>query len=415
MSYTAQLKQLAEEVKSAGAAMDALMAKSQGKPGQMPADDQVAFDNAAADYDAKLAEYNQFEKLDQKELQMLKMTSVISDSLPAGGKADLKSVIGDFIGGKIQRDDASLKSLTVGLSGRGGLLVGREVYNEVIQIVANANYVRRLAAVFPLNAGVGEFQLPVIETNMTRPSPTSEVGTATADTALEFGDRILRPRLRSVAMKVGRLMDIQSGVDIWNIVAQQMAYVKAEQEEREFMNGTGASEALGIFTSSALGIGSTQTVTTAAANTIAADDVLDTHTLLRGQFRNNRTSWLMHRNTEGRIRKLKDASNNYLWSSIGMGVYNAQFLTGPSPATLLGYPIYVSEYAPDPGRTGSITSGLRVLALGDYMQGYAIADNINMEIVELDQAAFPAKQWGLVAAFDGRPYNQDATAILQVQ
>jgi HK97 family phage major capsid protein len=418
MTLKEQHYQAVERMKAAGIFLQELQNKTNGKPGEMPADDQEKFDKAVKDFDAAQDEIKRIEKLlavDEAVNKASNALQVAATGANARKNVSVKELIGDYMAGKVDRNDPALKSLTVGLSDRGGLLVGREVYDEIVQIVMNANYVRRLATVFPLNNGVGEFTLPTVERNMTLPAVASEVGTAVDDTELEFGDRVLRPRLRAVKIKVGRLMDVQSGIDIWNLIAEQMSYVKAEKEEREFLAGNGASEPLGIFTSSVLGFGSSRTVSTGTANTIRPDDILDMYTSLRSQFRTANTAWIMHRNTYGRIRKAKDTNNNYMWSGIGQGIYNAQFLTGAAPELLIGYPVFAaSEYAPDPGRSGSITTGLRVVAFGDFRQGYAIADSIATEIVELDQAAFPAKQWGLVTAYDARPYNQDAVSILQV-
>jgi HK97 family phage major capsid protein len=422
MTLKEKLYKAQERRNDAAQAMAAIHAKSDGKPGEMPSGDQDTFENVEKAFDGAVEEIRQLEKaiaaeeIMAKAVDTLKVAGIdpyqpISQSV--NGSDAVKNFIGMFF--KTGRADVKLAAgVTVGDSARGGVLVGREFYSEIIQIVENVNWMRRLATVFPLSPGVGIFELPVIETNISLPSPTSELGSVD-ENDLTLGLRELKPRIRATRMRVGRLAEIQSAFDVWNIVSQQFAYVKAEKEEREFLTGNGANEALGVFTENALGFGSAQTVTTAAVNTFSGDDVLDVLTNLRSQFRVPGACWVMHRNTFGRVRKLKDASNNYLYSSIGEGVYNAQFLTGSLPGQLQGYPVYLSEYAPDPGRTGNITAGTRLMAVGDFRRGYAIGDSIDTEIVPLDQLNFPAKQWGLVTAYDGRPWNQDAISFLEQQ
>ena len=421
MTLKEKLYKATERRNHAAQAMAAIHAKSDGKPGEMPSGDQDTFENVEKAFDSAIEEIRQLEKaiaaeeLANKGADSFRLIGVDPHAPLTNEKqvASVKQFIGDFF--KTGRPNVKLAAgVTVGDSARGGVLVGREFYNEIIQIVENVNWMRRLATVFPLTPGVGVFELPVIETNIALPSPTSELGSVD-ENDLTLGLRELKPRIRATRMRVGRLAEIQSAFDVWNIVSQQFAYVKAEKEEREFLTGNGANEALGLFTENALGFGASQTVTTAAVNTFSGDDVLDTLTNLRSQFRVPGACWVMHRNTFGRIRKLKDTAGAYLYSAMGEGIYNAQFLTGALPGQLQGYPVYLSEYAPDPGRTGNITAGTRLMAVGDFRRGYAIGDSIDTEIVPLDQLNFPAKQWGLVTAYDGRPWNQDAISFLEQQ
>lgn len=214
-------------------------------------------------------------------------------------------------------------------------------------------------------------------------------------------------------MPIGRLMEVSSAVDIFNIIFEQMAYVKARKEEKEFLTGNGADEAMGVFTESPNGVSSSRTSLLATATAIVGDDFIKAVGLLREQFRNPALRWIFHRNLEARLRALKDTNNNYIFSPIGQGVYNAQFLAAGMPGVLLGVPYYISEYAPDPGATGNLVASTNLAMLGDWGQGYAIADSIDGEIVNLDQKFYPAKGIGIVAAYDGQPINQDAFVRLR--
>jgi HK97 family phage major capsid protein len=285
--------------------------------------------------------------------------------------------------------------------------------NEVIQLVRDRNWTRAMSRVYTVR-GAATIGIPVISANMSDPVPTSEIATSgTNDTELTFGIRNLTPRLREVSMPIGRLLEVSSAVDIYTIVFEQMAYVKARKEEKEFLTGNGANEAMGVFTESAQGVSSSRTQLLATATAIAGDDVINAVALLREQFRTPNLRWVFHRNLEGRLRKLKDTNNNYIFSPIGVGVYNAQFLAAGMPGVLTGIPYYITEYITDPGISGSLAASTNLAMLGDWSQGYAIADSIDGEIVNLDQKFYPQKGLGLVAAYDGQPINEQAFVRLR--
>ena len=418
MTLKEQLYLANEKVKESGLFLKDLMAKSDGKPGDMPADDKVKFDNAEKAYNDATALKVRLEKQIELEAQLQKAEGylmVAPTATDAKGRdkvALVKSAIMKSLFG-FQLDAAEAKSLTIGNDARGGYLAPEQIMNEVIQLVRDRNWTRAMSRVYSVR-GAATIGIPVISTNMSDPVPTSEVATTgTNDTALTFGIRNLTPRLREVSMPIGRLMEISSAVDIFNTIFEQMAYVKARKEEKEFLTGNGADEAMGVFTESANGVSSSRTQLLATSTAIAGDDVINAVALLREQFRNSNLRWVFHRNLEGRLRKLKDNNNNYIFSPIGQGVYNAQFLAAGMPGVLVGVPYYLTEYITDPGITGNLAASTNLAMLGDWSQGYAIADSIDGEIVTLDQKFYPSKGIGIVAAYDGQPINQDAFVRLR--
>jgi HK97 family phage major capsid protein len=415
MTLQEKLYQATEKVKESGLFLKELMEKSNGKHGEMPADDQVKFDNAEKAYneavDAKIA----LEKEIALNESLRKADDYLNFKVSAkseGEVVNFKAAIGKYIAG-ISLSDAERKSLTIGSDPRGGYLAPEQLMNEVIQLVRDRNWTRAMSRVYTVR-GAATIGIPVISANMSDPVPTSEIATSgTNDTELTFGIRNLTPRLREVSMPIGRLLEVSSAVDIYTIVFEQMAYVKARKEEKEFLTGNGANEAMGVFTESAQGVSSSRTQLLATATAIAGDDVINAVALLREQFRTPNLRWVFHRNLEGRLRKLKDTNNNYIFSPIGVGVYNAQFLAAGMPGVLTGIPYYITEYITDPGISGSLAASTNLAMLGDWSQGYAIADSIDGEIVNLDQKFYPQKGLGLVAAYDGQPINEQAFVRLR--
>jgi HK97 family phage major capsid protein len=415
------LHKLKEDYVSLSAKVQGVMALSDGKPGAMPADDQAKFEQMLTDLDnlkhsIELAEKaeahakwaaapNETLRVAPQDLQSIQLETVES-----------KHAFAKFITGHQLtpgEQNAIKHTLTVGSDIRGGYLAPTQMAQDLIILLRNMTYIRSWARNYPINGG-SSIEVPVLSADVADLAEISEsASTGTDDTQLNFGMRVLTPRLREITVPIGRLMEKSSAFDIYSIVMESAAYSKMTKEEKEFLTGNGANQAMGVLVESASGFSTSRTVTTASANTIGFDDFVNCLSGLRSQFRPN-AKWLIHRNLEGRVRKLKDSANNYVWSPAGQGIYNSQNLTVGLPATILGFPYYTSENMTDPGITGNITTGTMVAILSSFDQSYAIADSIDMEVVNLDQKYYPRKALGFLAAYDGQVINENAAMRIKV-
>jgi HK97 family phage major capsid protein len=415
------LKQLQEDYKSLSAKVQGVLALSDGKPGAMPADDQVKFEQMLADLDALKHSIELAEKAEAHAV----WASTPNDKLRVAPEQlhdiklhtpEEKHAFAKFITGHKLTDGeqkAITHTLTVGSDVRGGYLAPITMANDLIILLRNMVYIRSWARNYQITQGAS-IEVPVLTADVADLVETSEAAsTGTDDTQLNFGMRVLTPRLREITVPIGRLMEKSSAFDIYNIVMESAAYSKATKEEKEFLTGNGANQAMGVFTESVNGFSTSRTVSTGTANVIGFDDFVNCLAGLRSQFRNG-ANWLIHRNLEGRVRKLKDSANNYVWSPVGQGVYNSQNLTVGLPGTILGFPYYTSENMTDPGITGNITTGTMVAILSNFQQSYAIADAIDMEVVNLDQKYYPRKALGFLAAYDAQVINENAGMRIKV-
>lgn len=414
------LKKLREDYVSLSAQVQGVMALSDGKPGAMPADDQAKFEKMLADLDSLKHSIELAEKAEAHA----QWAATPNDKLRIAPEvmADMKlntveekHAFAKFITGH-KLDDVerkSLHTLTAGSDVRGGYLAPTQLANDLIILLRNMTYIRSWARNYQI-AGASTFEIPVLSADVSDLVETSEAATTgTDDTQLNFGMRALTPRLREITVPVGRLLEKSSALDIYNIIMESAAYSKMTKEEKEFLLGNGASQAMGVLVESPSGFSTSRTVSTGTANVIGFDDFVNCLAGLRSQFRAG-AKWLIHRNLEGRVRKLKDSANNYVWSPVGQGVYNSQNLTVGLPGTILGFPYYTSENMTDPGITGNITTGTMVAILSDFGQSYAIADSIDMEVVNLDQKYYPRKALGFCAAYDGQVVNENAAMRIKV-
>jgi HK97 family phage major capsid protein len=114
------------------------------------------------------------------------------------------------------------------------------------------------------------------------------------------------------------------------------------------------------------------------ASEITADGLLDAYHELKEAYLANAT-WVMSRSTLRDIRKLKDATGNYLWSpGIKLEARPAQLLDRP----------YVT--APD---MPTIAANAYPVAIGDFRRGYLLLDRLELSMM-VDP--YTAKRTGMI-------------------
>lgn len=130
-------------------------------------------------------------------------------------------------------------------------------------------------------------------------------------------------------------------------------------ENSAYLTGTGSGQPTGLLSLITAG------VTGAAGQTtsLTADNVFDLFYSVGPQYRTN-AEWMMADSTVKAIRKLKDSTNNYIWSPTS-GV--ASVLANGAPDTLLGKPMWS-----DPAMPVMAANALSVV-FGDF-SAYTIRD-----------------------------------------
>ena len=114
---------------------------------------------------------------------------------------------------------------------------------------------------------------------------------------------------------------------------------------------------------------------------------------LKSNYHSN-ARWLMHRDTALKYALIKDGNGRYIWSDGVQG----------EPDRLGGFPVVLSEYAPN-----TFTSGLYVGILGDF-SFYWFADSMQITFTRLNELYRINKQVGFLVegAFDGMPVLEEA-------
>lgn len=257
-------------------------------------------------------------------------------------------------------------AMSVGTAGDGGYLAPTEWDRQVRQAQAVVSPMRRIATV--MTTGVGAFST-VWSNNSWGSGWVGETAARPATTtptlsSLEFagGEIYANPAITQ------RLLD-DSSLDLEAWIASQVADEFARQEGIAFISGNGTNKPFGLLTYVDGGAaddrhpgGNLTTVETAAASTIAADDLVGFLYGLAAPYRQGAV-WLMNSTTAARIGKLKDSDGAYIWRE--------SFAQG-DPAKLLGYPVEIDESMPN------VADSALPIAFGNFKRGYLINDRLGI-------------------------------------
>lgn len=415
-------KQLQEQLTALHKEANDIRKEFDGKPGDMPGDKLERWEKCLAEADTVQRQLAALEKQESLE----KAADVIQNAMPqvlkaTGGDAEemmLRKAWGELVslrGGKEEYrksfvEFAQKKGLSVGSAPGGGyFVVPQEIASEVIRLVQDDVFVRRYARSYTVTEAES---LGIITMgDMNDFDWTDELNTGSEDTNEPFGKRELAPKPMAKRFKLSKKlmrMTPQPEQEVMNM----MSYLKARTEEKGFLLGDGFNKPLGIMTASADGISTGRDRATGTANVVGGDDYINALADMKGAYRLG-ARWVLHRNLEGRTRKLKDGQNNYIWSPFG-GV--GQGIQGGFAPTILGMPYDLSEFITDPGLTGNITTGTYAAALCNYGRGYRIVDALTMEVQPLYELYAANNQMGYIfrAETDGMPVDENAFVRIKV-
>ncbi|MCH8683887.1 phage major capsid protein [Pedomonas mirosovicensis] len=264
---------------------------------------------------------------------------------------------GSFLRRGLERmDPLEAKALTVSADTAGGYLVPDQFQRELIKNLVLFSPMRQLARIS--QASSSSILLP------------KRTGTLTAKWEGETDDRdSTQP---SYGQQTLTVYELGCYVDISNQLLEDSAFnMEAElssdfaeefgrAEGAAFINGTGAGQPSGLLNTAGI-----TALEAAAANAITADELIDLFHALPGFYAANGT-WIMNRSTIGVVRKLKNASGDYLWrDSLAEG----------NPPTILGRPVVEMPDMPDLG------AGTVPVAFGDFRQGFRIFDRVSLSVL----------------------------------
>lgn len=196
--------------------------------------------------------------------------------------------------------------------------------------------------------------------------------------------------LAGALSKISRSLINNAAFDIVGFIVDEMAYAIKRFIENELLNGT-SEKVEGLS-------GLTNAITSAKADEIKADEIIDLHDKIKDEYQNG-AIWIMSPATRTYLRKLKSSTGYYLLNDD---------VSTPFGTSILGKPVYVSDNMPDYTEDGKVA-----IYYGD-MSGLAtkFSEEINIEVLREKFATQHAV--GVVGwfEFDSKVENEQKIAKL---
>ncbi len=284
----------------------------------------------------------------------------------------------------------------------GGYLVPpQEFITKLIKAVDDIVFMRRICTVMPLTsaASLGAAELTDDPEDA---DWTAEITSADEDTAMAVGKRELKPNPLSKLAKISNKLLRIAAISAETLVKERLAYKFGITGEKAYMTGNGANRPLGIFTASASGINTGRDIRTSAATAWNFDSLKTVKYTLKSQYHRN-AQWVMHRDAVLKTSLIKDGDGKYAWQpAANLG----------DPDRLLGFPINMTEYAPN-----TYTANLYAAVLGDFKAGYWIVEMQKYELQRLNELFARTNQTGFIGRTesDGAPVLQEAFVRMQMK
>ena len=304
------------------------------------------------------------------------------------GSAAYKNAVLDALRSNFRRIS---NVLTEGVDSQGGYLVPEEYDSRLIDVLTEECIMRKLGHTITTS---GEHKI-----NIAGNKPAAawiEEGEALTFGDATFDQIILDAHKLHVAIKVTEELLYDNAFGLENYIITQFGKALANAEEDAFLNGTGVGQPLGLLAADG---GAEIGVTTAAADDITYDEIVDLVYSLKRPYRKN-ASFLCNDQTLAALRKLKDLNGRPLWQ---------ESLQAGEPGRILGYPVHTSPYFP------VMTAGLPAIAFGDYNY-YNIGDRGTRSFAELKELFAGNGMVGFVAKerVDGKLVLPEAVKLLKM-
>ncbi|WP_295135682.1 phage major capsid protein [uncultured Reyranella sp.] len=266
----------------------------------------------------------------------------------------------------LRKGDAALsadeiKSLRVSNDTTGGYLAPPEFSAEVDKNLVQFSPVRAAARVGQTSAG------SVIIPRRTGKPTAGWVGETETrpETGSTYGQVEIPVDEIAAWVDVSKKLLEDSAVDINAEVAFDLAEEFGRLEGASFVGGDGVKKPLGFMSDTNVAYSVSGSASVIADADGGVDGLIDLMYALHPFYR-SRGVWMANGSTIGKLRKLKDADKNYIWTAS---------IRDGEPATLLGRPIIEAPDMPD------ISGGTYPLVFGDFATAFRIYDRVGMSFL----------------------------------
>ena len=383
------------------ATMDGFLDTHRDAKGLLSAEDDATYTGMEKELSALTNEIKRMERREAIDAELSKPVSTPITNQPMNGTpSDQKAKTGrasdayrtDMLKALRTNFRQISNILSEGIDADGGYLVPEEYDSRLIESLEEDNVFRRLGTTITT---AGERKINIAAT---KPA----AAWIDEGEALTFGDATfaqinLDAHKLHVAVKVTEELLYDNAFGLEGYILRQFSKALANAEEDAFLNGSGVGQPLGLLAENG---GAEVGATTAAANKITYDELVDLVYSLKRPYRKN-AAFLTNDQTVGVLRKLKDQNGHPLWhDSVEDG----------EPGRILGYKVYTSPYFP------VMTAGKPAIAFGDFSY-YNIGDRGTRSFSELKELFAGNGMVGFVAKerVDGKLVLPEAVKLLKMK
>ena len=244
-------------------------------------------------------------------------------------------------------------------SGSGLALVPTTIANRIMKRVYELSPIVDRATKFVATGKISVPKYVEDSTDKINVAYASEFSDLTAN-AGNFSSVDLDGFLIGALSKIGKSLINRTNFDVVGFIVEEMAQAIRRFLDQEFLNYQTSSKIAGLKG------GVTLSVTASAQNAITTDELVKLQDKIIDAYQEN-AIWIMHPSTRSALRLLKDNSGHYLLNDD---------ISAPWGKTLLGKPVFCSEFMPE------IAHSAIAIYYGDMSGlGAKFAEEMNVEIL----------------------------------
>lgn len=283
-------------------------------------------------------------------------------------------------------------ALEEGTLSEGGYLVPETFETKLIDALNEQNKLRAYCTT--VYTEYGTHKIPVVASKGSAAWLDEEEAFTESDDS--FTQVTLSPHKVGTLMKVSEELLQDSVFDLENYIAKEYGRRIGAAQEDAFINGNGSGKPTGMLNGTG---GAGTAVTTAAADKITSDEVLDLIYGLKSVYRKNGVL-LMNDSTVKVLRQMKDGQGQYIWQP-GLRIGEVD--------RLLNHPVITSPYMPEIG------SGNKVIVFGD-LSYYWVCEHKGRTFQRLNELYAANGQIGFrgMERVDGKLILTEAVKVLKM-
>jgi len=361
----------------------------------LTAEESQTFERMNSDLDSLGARIEQVRSFEARKADAdAAMADVMSGPQSRGSESPAMEEVRSFLRGEkaavTLNRDVKFRDLTKGTASSGGATVPTSFYGQLMEHIIETSGVMSANPTVLETASGETIEIPVTTSYSSATLTAENVALTESDPA--FAKRSLGAYKYGVIVQAPRELIEDTGVDLEGFLARQCGRALGNAFGTDLVVGNAVSKPSGVVQTATTGV----TGTNGVVGAFTADNLIDLYYSVLSSYRQNAT-WMMRDATIAAVRKLKDTTNQYIWTPGLAG----------SPDTIMGRPV-----VSDPN-VAAVALSAKSVIFGDFGAYFVrIAGGIRFE--RSSDFAFNTDQITFKAVLRGDGILADQTGAIKV-